>query len=200
MAQSGMVRPISLRVRSSEILSKARAAIARGREDERLRRRTRLAGVKAWLAAQRAFNLEEKTVSFMSETAQKRWRERRKLVQEELKRIRGTGPVMSVVFKTTVNRPSALVIDREAMAAVPIDQQALLNALGDAMGILAAEQRKEREQQVSELRERIAAIEGKVEVLMSLMQGKGQVIDLPPLPRSVEASPEKTIRKLRMSR
>ena len=107
---------------------------------------------------------------------------------------------MSVVFKTTVNRPSALVIDREAMAAVPIDQQALLNALGDAMGILAAEQRKEREQQVSELRERIAAIEGKVEVLMSLMQGKGQVIDLPPLPRSVEASPEKTIRKLRMSR
>jgi hypothetical protein len=92
VALSGMVRPSSLRVRSSEILSKARAAIARGREDERLRRRTRLAGVKAWLAAQRAFNLEEKTVSFRSETAQKRWRERRKLVQEELKRIAGLGP------------------------------------------------------------------------------------------------------------
>jgi hypothetical protein len=45
---------------------------------------------------------------------------------------------MSVVFKTTVNRPSALAIDREAMAAVPIDQQALLNALGDAMGMTKA--------------------------------------------------------------
>lgn len=83
-----MVRPISLRLRSSKILSEARAAIARGREDALLRRRTRL----AWLAAQRAFNLQEKTVSFMSEAAQKRWRERRKLVQEELKRIAGLGP------------------------------------------------------------------------------------------------------------
>lgn len=107
---------------------------------------------------------------------------------------------MSVVFKTTVNRPSGLVIDREAMAGVPIDQQTLLNALGDAMGILAAEQRMEREQQVTELRERIAAIEAKVEVLLSLMQGRSQVIDLPPLPRSFEANSERTIRKLRVSR
>jgi hypothetical protein len=107
---------------------------------------------------------------------------------------------MSVVFKTTVNPPSTHVVDREAMAALPIDQQTLLNALGDAMGVIAAEQRMEREQQVTELRERIAAIEAKVEVLLSLMQGKSQVIDLPPLPRSVEASSEKTIRKLRVSR
>jgi hypothetical protein len=91
VALSGMVRPISLRVRSSEILSKARAAVARGREDERLRRRTRLAGVKAWLAAQRAFSLEEQSVRLLGETAQKRWRERRKLVEAEVKRIAGLG-------------------------------------------------------------------------------------------------------------
>jgi hypothetical protein len=76
---------------------------------------------------------------------------------------------MSVVFKTTFNSPSTHVVDcdagdafvvahasvhnGEAMTAAPIDQQTLLNALGDAMGILAAEQRTEREQQVSELRE-----------------------------------------------
>jgi hypothetical protein len=90
---------------------------------------------------------------------------------------------MSVVFKTTVNRPSALVVDREAVAAIPIDQQALLNALGDAMGILAAEERKDREHEVGELREKIATLEGRLDVLMSLMmEGKGQIIDLPPLP------------------
>jgi hypothetical protein len=106
---------------------------------------------------------------------------------------------MSLVFKTTVT-PSTHVVDREAMAAVPVDQQALLNALGDAMGVLAAEQRTEREREASALRERIAAIEGKVDALMSLMQGKGQVIDLPPLPRAYEASSEQTIRKVRVSR
>lgn len=86
---------------------------------------------------------------------------------------------MSVVFKITVNRPSALVIDREAMAAVPSDQQTLLNALGDAMGILAAEERKNREHEVSALREKIAMIEGKVDVLMSLMEANRRIIDLP---------------------
>jgi hypothetical protein len=121
---------------------------------------------------------------------------------------------MSVVFKTTVNSPSTHVVDcdagdtfvtrasvhnGEAVTAVPIDQQALLNALGDAMGMLAAEERKEREQQVSELREKTAALEGKVEVLLSLIQGKGQIIDLPALPRS-ESSSEKMIRKIRVTR
>ena len=91
MALSGMVRPISLRLRSAEILSKARVAIARGREDERLRRRTRLAGLKAWLAAQRAFNLDEQSVRLLGDTTQKRWREGRKLVEAELKRIAGLG-------------------------------------------------------------------------------------------------------------
>ena len=86
------------------------------------------------------------------------------------------------------------------MAALPVDQQALLNALGDAMGVLAAEQRKEREREASALRERIAAIEGKVDALMSLMQGKGQLVDLPPLPKLFEASSQQTVRKLRVSR
>jgi hypothetical protein len=39
---------------------------------------------------------------------------------------------------------------------------------------------------------RIARLEGRVEVLMSLLQGKGQVVDLPPLPK-IEASTERTI-------
>ena len=50
------------------------------------------------------------------------------------------------------------------------------------MGILAAEERKNREHEVSALREKIAMLEGQIDVLMSLMQGKGQIIDLPPLP------------------
>ena len=52
---------------------------------------------------------------------------------------------MSVVFKTTVNSASALAVDRDAMAALPIDQQILLEALGDVMGMLAAEEREQRE-------------------------------------------------------
>jgi hypothetical protein len=57
-------------------------------EDARLRRCTRLAGYKALVSARKAFGLEEQ-ISFrsMSEVAQKRWRERRQLVEGELKRI-----------------------------------------------------------------------------------------------------------------
>jgi hypothetical protein len=87
-----MVRPISLRLRSSEILTKARAAIARGLEDERLRRRTKLAAIKALLAVQKAYRLEEQTSCFMGEVAKQRMRERRKLMEAELKRIAGMGP------------------------------------------------------------------------------------------------------------
>ena len=104
---------------------------------------------------------------------------------------------MSVVFKTTVNSASALAVDRDAMAALPIDQQILLEALGDAMAVLAADERREREQQISDLREKTAALEGRVDALMSLMQGKGQVVDLPPLPR-LEAGDE-LIRKVKLS-
>jgi hypothetical protein len=57
-------------------------------EDAQLRRCTRLAAFKALVAARKAFGLEEKiSLRFMSEVAQKRWRERRKLVEVELKRI-----------------------------------------------------------------------------------------------------------------
>lgn len=87
-----MVRPSSLRVRSSEILIKARAAIARADEKARLRRRARFAGLRAWVAAQKAFGLQEQAFPFTNEIDQKRWDERRKLVQEELKRIAGLGP------------------------------------------------------------------------------------------------------------
>jgi hypothetical protein len=105
---------------------------------------------------------------------------------------------MSLVFKTTVNSPSTHVTDRDAedaliarastytgeeMAGVPIDQLRLLEAIGDTMGMLAAEQRKEREQEFGAMRQKIATLEGRVDVLMSLMmEGRGQIIDLPPLP------------------
>jgi hypothetical protein len=61
-------------------------------------------------------------------------------------------------------------------------KQRLLEAIGDTMGMLAAEQRKEREQEFDAMRQKIATLEGRVDVLMSLIQGKGQIIDLPPLP------------------
>ena len=50
------------------------------------------------------------------------------------------------------------------------------------MAMRSAEHRAEYEQELAALREKIAMLEGKVDVLMSLMQGKGQIIDLPPLP------------------
>jgi hypothetical protein len=43
-----------------------------------------------------------------------------------------------------------------------------------------------------ELEVRIARLEGKVEALMALLQGRGQVVDLPPLPK-IEASTERTL-------
>jgi hypothetical protein len=44
------------------------------------------------VAAQKAFGLQEQAFPFTKEIDQKRWDERRKLVQEELKRIAGLGP------------------------------------------------------------------------------------------------------------
>ena len=121
---------------------------------------------------------------------------------------------MNFLYKTTVNPPTKREVNSdagdtfltyppdygaEAAAAVPIDQQTLLEAPGDVMGMLAAEQRREREREVSALREKIATLEGKVDALMALMQGKGQLVDLPPLPK-FEASDEQIITKLRVSR
>jgi hypothetical protein len=57
-------------------------------EDTRLRRSTRHAAFKALLAARKAFDLEEKiSLRSMSDVAQRRWHERRKVVEAELKRI-----------------------------------------------------------------------------------------------------------------
>ena len=70
----------------------------------------------------------------------------------------------------------------KAMTDLPIYQQTLLEAVAQAMAMRSAEHRAEYEQELAALREKIAMLEGKVDVLMSLMQGKGQIIDLPPLP------------------
>lgn len=86
-----MVRPISLRLRSAALLDEARAIIARANQDALLRRRTKLAGFKALHAARQAYDLEEKIDYGFSEVDQKRWRERRQLVEAELKRIAGLG-------------------------------------------------------------------------------------------------------------
>jgi hypothetical protein len=85
-----MVAPI--RLRSTEILRKARSTLAQLNEDVVLRRRTKLAAIKALQAVREAYRLEEKSaLRFMGETAQKRWRERRTRVEQELKRIAGLG-------------------------------------------------------------------------------------------------------------
>jgi len=85
-----MVAPI--RLRSTEILRKARATLARVNQDAVLQRRTKLAAIKALVAVREAYRLDEQTnLRFMGEIAQKRWRERRKLVEAELKRIAGLG-------------------------------------------------------------------------------------------------------------
>jgi hypothetical protein len=83
-----MVKPVSLRFRNAAILQEARATLARLAEDDRLRRCKRHAGFKALHAVRLAYQLEEK-VEFpsMSEIDQKRWRERRQMVEAELNRI-----------------------------------------------------------------------------------------------------------------
>ena len=92
---------------------------------------------------------------------------------------------MIPIYKTTVTPPWSKVSDseaEEAFAALPVDQQILVDAVSQAMGMLSAEHRVEYEQELAALREKIAKLEGQLDVLASLMQGKGQIIDLPPLP------------------
>jgi hypothetical protein len=104
-----MVRPISLRIRHAKILSEARAALGRGREQQlkqahntsvmerargivaqareqdRLRRCAKLAAFKALHAARDAFaNISS---SSTSEVDRERWRERQELVERELREI-----------------------------------------------------------------------------------------------------------------
>lgn len=88
-----MIRPISLRVCAAALRSEARATIDRVDDDARLRRCVKLAALKAHHAVREAYRLEEKiNFRFMSEIAQKRWHERRKLIEVELKRIAELGP------------------------------------------------------------------------------------------------------------
>jgi hypothetical protein len=85
--------PISLRLRSDAILSEARATLARLAEDDRLRRCQKHAAFKALHATRQAYDYEEKIqFRYMTEVDQKRWRERRKLVEAELMRIGRLGP------------------------------------------------------------------------------------------------------------
>ena len=84
--------PTSLRLRNAAILREARATVARVDERARLRRRTKFAAFKALHAVRQAYQLEEKiNFRLMSEIEQKRWRERRKLVEAELMRIAKSG-------------------------------------------------------------------------------------------------------------
>jgi hypothetical protein len=86
-----MVRPISLRLRSEAIVSEARALITRVNGDALLRRRIELAGFKALHAARKAYDLQEKFASRLSEVDRERLGGRRKSVEVELKRIAGLG-------------------------------------------------------------------------------------------------------------
>ena len=110
MTLSGMVRPISLRLRNAEILAKARATLIRaGRGDElkrahtaavmrqaretverakeqnRLKRCARLAAAKAIAAVREAYFLQSKVDA--SEFERARWYAARELVLDELRKI-----------------------------------------------------------------------------------------------------------------
>ena len=85
------------------------------------------------------------------------------------------------------------VVDGEGdeMAALPIDLDTLLDAVGQALGMSAGEEREQREREVGALRDRVvslegkvASLEGKIDVVLTLLSKGGEVIDLPsPLPR-----------------
>jgi hypothetical protein len=80
-----MVAPI--RLRSKEILRKARETLIRGRYDAMLQRQTRLAWIRVFHSFRAACLLTEQTNLAMSEVVQKRWRERRRALEAELKKM-----------------------------------------------------------------------------------------------------------------
>ena len=103
------MKPISLRIRHAKILSEARAALGRGREQElkqahnarvmerargivaqaqeqdRLRRCAKLAALKAIAAVRDAFG--SMSASTTSDVDQEHWRERKELVEAELMEV-----------------------------------------------------------------------------------------------------------------
>jgi hypothetical protein len=76
--------------RNARILNAARATLARLEEQARLRKCARLAAFKALHAVREAYRMQEKINS--GDEQQKRWRERRELVETELMRIVELGP------------------------------------------------------------------------------------------------------------
>jgi hypothetical protein len=106
---------------------------------------------------------------------------------------------MRIIHKTTFNPVVSPSGDAEPEnTLVTASEKAILEAVADGTVELLGEERDEREQQISELQLKIARLEGQVESLMALLQGKGQVVDLPPLPK-IEASTERIVRKVTLT-
>ena len=80
-----MIAPI--RLRSEEILRNARQALRQHQHDQIMRRRVKLLGVKALLAAQRAFAAQEEAFARLSDVNQKDWQKRRDAAEVLLREI-----------------------------------------------------------------------------------------------------------------
>ena len=80
-----MIAPI--RLRSEEILRNARQALRQYQHDQIMRRRVKHLGVKALLAAQRAFAAQEEAFARLSDVNQKDWQKRRDAAEVLLREI-----------------------------------------------------------------------------------------------------------------
>ena len=111
---------------------------------------------------------------------------------------------MNIIHKITdngsVTDSTQPLADYNAWVEAFIDEGA--QALADVRCDWSSEKeviRAQSRELTVELEVRIARLEGRVEALMSMMQGKGQLVDLPPLPK-IEASTERTIvRKVKVT-
>lgn len=90
---------------------------------------------------------------------------------------------MTLIYKTTVTPPRSDVVAEAAFAALPTDQQAMIDGLCIAMNTLLAEESARRERDLDALRERCTGLQSQIDMLRSLVEIKSAVIDLPPLPR-----------------
>ena len=106
---------------------------------------------------------------------------------------------MNIVHKTTFNQSFCPLATEPENTLVTDHDKAMLEAVAEELVEHLGEERDERERQISELQVKIARLEGQVDGLMALLQGKGQIVDLPPLPK-IEASTERTIvRKVKVT-
>jgi hypothetical protein len=84
------MKAISLKLRHAQILARARATLARCEEEDRQQRSMKFWAYKALHACRQAFERDETlNFRFMSDVGQKQARERRKVIEAELKRIAG---------------------------------------------------------------------------------------------------------------